>query len=169
MSSGQSLFPIDITLKKLQLLILAVRISTQYHEVKYCNTLKYCSFPLLPMFAPRNSGINSGSAKTKKTGIKVETISKQPAKVTTRLRQKPRWISKGTIELLWGSEQIKPCERSFTLTLHSSIPHANLPPLLLYADWVKAPSSDTSLAFLFNTSRNLSISVKEVRRKEAVL
>lgn len=55
------------------------------------------------MFAPRNSGINSGSAKMKekkKTGIKLEIISKQPEKVTTRLRLKPRWISKGTIELL---------------------------------------------------------------------
>lgn len=52
------------------------------------------------MFAPKNSGINSGSAQMKKTGIKVEIISKQPAKVTTRLRLKHRWISKGTIELL---------------------------------------------------------------------
>lgn len=107
--------------------------------------------------------------ENREAGIKLEIISKQLAKVTTRLSLKPRWISKGTTELLWGREQIKPCEHSFTLTLHSSIPHTNLPSLLLYADCVKAPSSDTSLAFLFNTSRNLSISVKEARRREAVL
>jgi len=45
-------------------------------------------------------GVQRQKKENREAGIKLEIISKQPAKVTTSLSLKPRWISKGTIELL---------------------------------------------------------------------
>lgn len=50
LSCDQSLFPINIEGEKLlQSFILAIKISIQYHEVKYYNTLKLYSFFPLPL------------------------------------------------------------------------------------------------------------------------